>query len=184
MYMEMVYNRNNKTQKNKKDQLFSKKNNTKYKKRGGGCGCMNNNSKITGGSAYLAELSTQSYYPYYDVTKDPNNIQISTSIPSNNITSMSGGSGSGSASASASASKRKLNKKTNKKRKNVKKQKGGLSGPDFVSSLGNSNLVNNMSNYLIGSPVSSNPSYLQNVMSVNQHNSNIPSIPPGLKYYV
>ena len=174
MYMEMVYNRKNKTQKNKKDRLFSKKNNTKYKKRGGGCGCMNNNSKITGGSVYLAELSTQSYYPYYDVTKDPNNIQISTSIPSNNITSMSGGSGL----------KRKSNKKTNKKRKNVKKQKGGLSGSDFVSSLGNSNLVNNMSNYLIGSPVPSNPSYLQNVMSVNQHSSNIPSIPPGLKYYV
>lgn len=167
MYMEMAYNRKSKKQRNNKNIRFSKKNNQKYKK--GGCGCSNDSSQMKGGSAYLAELSPQLYYPYYDVTKDPNNIQISTSIPSNNITSMSGGS----------------KRKTNKKRKNIKKkQKGGLSSSDFVSSFGNPNLVNNVTNYLIGSPVSSNPDYLQNAMSVNQHNSNIPSIPTGVKYYV
>lgn len=174
----MVYSRKHKKRVRvlKKNTISKKRNNKKYKKiSGGGCGCGNtDNSKTTGGSAYLTELSPHHYYKYYDVTKDPNNLQISTSIPSNTLTSLSGGSGS----------KRKSNKKTYKKRRNVKKQKGGLSGADFVSSFENTNLTNNMSNYLVGSQLPQNPDYMQNVLSVNQYNPNALAIPPGIKYYV
>ena len=153
----------------KKSTISKKRNNKKYKKiNGGGCGC--GNTKTTGGSAFLTELSPQRYYEYYDVTKDPNNIQISTSIPS---------------TLGGSASKRKPNKKTHRKRRNNKKQKGGLSGADFVSSFENTNLTNNVSNYLVGSYPTETPDYLQNVLSVNQSNTNTSAIlPPGIKYYV
>lgn len=157
----MKYTRKNK--KLLKNKKHTKKN-YKRKNRGGGCGC----TKLYGGSSgpsNLAQLSSATYSPYYNVTQDPNNTMISTSTPSNNY---KGGSRKGGSRKKGSTKKYK--------------QIGGISGQDMVSSMFSS--PNTVASYLTGSNTVSNPGFLANNLSTNQPSSFLPNTSPGISYLV
>jgi hypothetical protein len=161
----MKYSRNRKINKKRKTT------NKKYKKTGGGCGC---GTKLYGGSSgpsNFTQLSPATYYPYYSVAQDPNNSIVSTSTPS----TIHGG------------SKKKRSKKHKKTKHNkIYKQKGGVSVQDITSIVPPMS-VNNISSSITGSNTISNPSFLENNLSVNQPSTylpNTPYVPPGMSFFV
>lgn len=146
------------SRRNKKNKKIHRKRTYRKNKktlRGGSCGC----NRITGGSPYLSELSPQTHYPYNSsIQNDPNNYQLSTRMEGvDNIRAMTGG------------------RKNNKSCKNRKQKKiiqtGGLSYSDF-------SIMNP------GVPTNDNPSFMQNLLSTNQPNPNIPMVTQGIRYYV
>ena len=164
-YKKKIYNKR-KTHKKRSLKKRSYKKRFFSQQRGGGCGC---NSKMSGGSSgpsNFSQLSPNNYAPYYNVQQDPNNAMVSTSISSK----ISGG-----------------GRKQKQQYKKIYKQTGGISAQDMVSSLGNGNLVNNVSHYLTASNYNSTPGFLDNNLSVNQPATVLPNVPyfsPGMSYLV